>query len=456
MKLKIIFFCLSLFYSINIIAITDQQLLQLKQRFIPHAQVGVIFLDASTGKWLYKYHSNQRFNPASNVKLIIAASSLLYLGKNYHFTTTIATDKKQQNIIHNLYLQFNGNPSLTKLQLKQLLKQLSIQHIQQVTGNIYLDGSRFKSPDYASGWTQDDIKWYYSAPITAISIDRNNTYLTLKHTRRAGDLLIAESKYIKILSDNIKATKNFNNCIFMLNMNQKNQIHLSGCWPLHKVDSVLKIAIKNPELFVSNIIVRFLQQQDIKFNGKIILQKINLQHKIIISQQNSVNLAILVKHMLKHSDNFYAESLLKNLGYEYYKTGSFTKGILAEQKILAKHGFYLANNTVYDASGQSYYDLLTPHDLVKLLYVVYHSAIYQTIYQDLPISGIDGTLHYRLTKYKNIVHAKTGSMKIGNIALSGYAKISNKKTIIFAILINHAENLHQAKKFADILLSKMI
>ena len=94
------------------------------QQGLPNASIGIVVLEADSGKTLFERHAKEPFPPASTTKLFTAAASLLSLGADYHFQTAVKIAKKdllQNNLNGNLTIQFSGDPTLSIMDLKQLI-----------------------------------------------------------------------------------------------------------------------------------------------------------------------------------------------------------------------------------------------------------------------------------------------------------------------------------------------
>ncbi|RKX69945.1 D-alanyl-D-alanine carboxypeptidase/D-alanyl-D-alanine-endopeptidase, partial [candidate division WOR-3 bacterium] len=87
---------------------------------------------------------------------------------------------------------------------------------------------------------------------------------------------------------------------------------------------------------------------------------------------------------------------------------------------------------IYDGSGLSRFNRITPLAMVRLLYALYHSRYREQFLSLLPTGG-EGTLWYRFKTEKNRIRCKTGTL-YGVSCLSGY--ILKPRPIAFAILIN--------------------
>lgn len=89
------------------------------------------------------------------------------IGLDYQYVTKLAKKGKD------FYVTFTGSPSLTKDNLDLLVAELKNHNIKHIDGNIILDDSMFKAPFYPGGITYDDLGLDYTAPSSAIIINKN-------------------------------------------------------------------------------------------------------------------------------------------------------------------------------------------------------------------------------------------------------------------------------------------
>lgn len=406
------------------------------QHSTPNADIGIVVTDAETGRVLYQRNGFQAYVPASNEKLLPAAAALLYLGPNYRFHTTLSA--KPHGIDHhtidgNLYITFSGDPSLKITALQNLIARLKRFKINTIYGNVVIDDTRFQAPNYAPGWTHDSINWYFSAPITSIIIDRNNLTVGVTPNKTLNKLATVNagkgSIFMKVKSHVKTVTHDqaMHHCSILLYVNRKNEVDLEGCWPISGKPVGFKIAVKNPRLLAKQIIKRALIKNHINITGEIIFGK-TPKTASILAQHNSAPLSKLLIRTLRKSDNVYAESILKTLGANYYHRGTFQEGVNAMEKILRKaSGINFKQTSLFDGSGQSRYNLISPRQITRILYTMYHNKkVGKTFIKALPHSSNASTS----------VKAKTGTMR-GISALSGYITTKNHRKLIFSIMINH-------------------
>ena len=429
-------------------------------RYVAHGFVGVTVADKSTGQVIYDENGSRYFRPASNMKVFTAAAAFYQLGPNYRFHTIMSMNAKnlQNGVLHgDLYVKFVGDPSFNIHDLTNMLAMLKQRGIKQIAGNIVFDTSQFQPPNYAPGWTINDMNWSYSAPITAVTLNENAVTISFLANHTVGSSIKVMpgpyAKFISIIPEIRAASQQEANgqCQLNMRMDQQNHFYLGGCWPALKDNSVLQFAVANPTLWVENITQHLLTADGIALEGHMVTG--NMPAGLtVIADHASQPLSVLIGHMLKVSDNFYADCLLKTLGAVYYRHGDFQNGVRALQTILSSHAHLTFDQHImFDGSGQSYYNFISPQQMVKLLYQISTAPFFKVFYHDLAISGVDGTIRYRMGSKHLLgkVHAKTGTFQAGGSALSGYVRVANGHTLIFSILTNNIPNVHVARQAED-------
>ncbi len=351
---------------------------------LPEATVGVILQDVATGKIIYDYHGSKHFLPASTAKLFTAAAALMELGPDFRYETGLyynSAGLKGGVYKGDLALKFSGDPSFKLPYLHSLLKKLQETQIKEVQGDLWIDDTLFDGPMLGHGWTWDSTPWYHAAPVSAIIIDRNQFGITLFPAREIGGEVAAKfdtaypAAKFRTLHSNVKAVTYEDSetiCQIMVQVDDYNNVDLSGCWPIGTEPAHLRLAIKNPRLQAQRLINEALEKLNIKLHGKIKFGKVP-DHLAKLAHHDSEPLHVLLNAVLGDSNNLYAESLTKTLGAELYGKGSFKTGALAMQKILSQTtGIDFSQMRLLDGSGESRYNLLTPLHLARLLYTMHN------------------------------------------------------------------------------------
>jgi PBP4 family serine-type D-alanyl-D-alanine carboxypeptidase len=145
----------------------------------------------------------------------------------------------------------------------------------------------------------------------------------------------------------------------------------------------------------------------------------------------------LVFQMDQVSDNFFAETLAKDLAVAAGRLGTTRSGVALTRRYLQSLGVDLAGAALLDGSGLSKGDRLSARQIVGILR---HAAAqpYAWYYEHaLPLAGVSGTLEKRMRTgpaHRNAL-AKTGTLD-GASALSGYVTASNGHRLAFSIVMN--------------------
>lgn len=142
-------------------------------------------------------------------------------------------------------------------------------------------------------------------------------------------------------------------------------------------------------------------------------------------------LSTLLGLMLPPSDNFFAETLVKDLGARYGGAGSTAAGAaIVRQSIV---GLRL-HPQIVDGSGLSREDLTSPEEVVGLLRQLAGTSDGEILRGDLAVAGRSGTLSERMrhTYAEGRCEGKTGTLE-GVSNLVGYCNARDGHLLAFAI-----------------------
>ena len=430
----------------------------IEQHGLNHASIAVKVLDAKTDKTIVTYNENKSLMPASTLKLLTTAVALITLGENFRFQTTLYTDKPHiKASLNNLYIDFSGDPSLTTQDMKKLLVQLQQQGVNSIQGDIYFVNQAFKNRDYPVNTSQSSLIFYYGAPSSAFNLNGNSARFSLSSS---GDRFnIKQLGGEKLTVDNQLVAANnrmLEYCQFDGQVNPENVLLLKGCFP--SGDYTLKFALANPEKVMQQLIRTELDSLNISFSGDIKLVDHKNPNLTVLAKHQSQPLSQLLTHMQQQSDNLYAQTIFRMLGYKKYGVGSFAAGKSAVLEILKNNlKLNISQIQLEDGAGMSEDDLLTADVLTVLLSKIQHQKSFEIFYDTLPVAGKTGTLTNRfLGDLKGKVYAKTGTLATVS-SLAGYL-VNGDKKYVFAILINglQRKDKQKAHQFETALLQQLV
>lgn len=417
----------------------------LMSRMNPSVRVGVVVQSMQSGRVYFSKNANQIFAPASVQKIFTVSSALINLTPDFRFTTRLfSTGSINQGDVHgNVVVQFSGDPTLKQNDLADLIGKLKAQGVQRIQGNFVLDDTAFNHVPYPAGWLWNDLSSDFAAPLNTIILNRNQFGLSLVPTR-AGQRpqIIPRLPPGAATFINEATTTNHpkRNCPISILSNEENQYLIRGCLARSQGKQSRSLAIRNTEMFTKSLVAEQLSQNGIALSGHIVFQK-TPPNAELIAEHSSKPLKQVIVHLLKKSDNLYADALYKKIG-EYYDhaPGSWVNGALAEAPILSNDVGINANQFHFvDGAGLSRYNYVTPYAVSRMLnYIEHRGALRDNLIPALPIAGVDGTLIYRMPTLARgeRVHAKTGSMT-GVSTLAGFVQTRSHGLLSFVIMINN-------------------
>ncbi|EKD77689.1 MAG: hypothetical protein ACD_42C00226G0003 [uncultured bacterium] len=423
-----------------------QGLRYLTKNIKPGIHFGIIVQSMNTGRIYYSKNAHQFFLPASVQKIFTVTTALVNLGPTYHFPTRLLTDGSIHNgVLHgDLIFQFNGDPSLTQNNLSEFTKKLQSMGVRRIIGNVIIDDFAFAHIPYPPGWQWKDLSYDFAAPLNTVIINRNQFGLSFMPAPRAGErgILIPQLPPNTANFINQTVTTNYSrgSCPMSIFSNERNQYLIRGCIPRRMGKQSRSLAIRDIQLFTKGLIRELLAKHGISYRGVIYIAK-TPAGATVLDEHDSTSLSHLIIHLLKKSDNLYADALLKKSGERFTRQpGSWENGLLAVRSTISQDaGINLNSVHLVDGSGLSQYDQITPASLSQLLnYIDHQPMLRNSLIPALPIAGVDGTLIWRMpTLARNhLVHAKTGSMT-GVSSLAGFVKTRTHGILSFVIMINN-------------------
>ena len=405
--------------------------------------VGIVVKSLDTGQVYFSQNANHSFAPASVQKLFTVSSALVNLKPDYHFDTQILTTGTINNGVlqGDLIFKFSGDPTLTQSNLISLVSQLHSDGIRRVTGNIIIDDTAFNHVPYPAGWIWNDLSFDFAAPLNTVIINRNRFGVSFIPARKFGE----KATIVPHLPPN---TATFVNelittrhvCPLTILSNANNQYLVRGCLPRAYGTEGRSLAIRNMQLYTKNLIHVLLKKNEISFGNAVYYTKAPANSHVLVNHE-SAPLSKIIVHLLKHSDNLYADALFKKMGEEFtHTTGSWENALVAEKSVLINHAG-VANDHIHlvDGAGLSLYNSVTPESVSQVLNYIYRNPMLrETLIPALPIAGVDGTLAGRMPMlaHGKLLHAKTGSMA-GVSSLAGFINTKHHGVLSFVIMINN-------------------
>ncbi|RQW63849.1 serine-type D-Ala-D-Ala carboxypeptidase [Vibrio viridaestus] len=412
-----------------------------------------LLIESLSGKEYFAENANKLFPPASTTKLLTALAAKLELGDQFKFTTTVAKNKSD------IIIHFSGDPNLTNIDLETLLTSVISQEGKKIKGNIWLDNSSFSGYQKAVGWPWDILGVCYSAPSSAITLDRNCVYGSIYTQKNGATRVYTPDQFPIVVTSKAKTVSSQERkqelCDLELTSNDENHYLLEGCLTARKEPLPLKFAIQNPDLYTTRMVYKILNKLDVSLSGQVIagIPPKYKTKEVILAEHHSAQLPELLDRMLKKSDNLIANNITKALGKHFFiQPGTFTNGTEAIKQVLfSKAQIDLNSAQLFDGSGLSRNNRLTARQLASVLKYIQQNDTQLQLLQHLPIAGQSGTLKYRSSMRNQDVtgkiKAKSGSL-YGSYNMAGYGldKDGKPKNIFVQLVTDYFPNEEEKRQ----------
>ena len=372
-----------------------------KNENLKNSVVSIAIKELNKNKKIRGININTFMTPASNLKILSVLGSI-YVGDTipvikYNFSNDT------------LRISPTGYPLLShpKYQNKELEKFVnSFNHIEYNLSNTDLI-------KYGPAWAWDDLSYYFQAERSSMPIFGNVVQIIKKEN---GDLILTP-----------------NNFQINLDYNQKEKINRALDENIFTVNpSLIKLGdtIYHPFISSNKVIVDLLRSS--------LKTSVSLSNNKLVNYQvlNSDNVDEIYSIILKKSDNLISESLAANISFRINDTISVNKGLDIIENSFEKS---TSNQMeLFDGSGLSRYNLITPEALVTSLERIYLSIGLERVKRIFPNNFI-------IEDNEDFVWGKSGTLK-NNYNYSGYIITNKGKQYVFSIMINHfTEDLDKIK-----------
>ena len=413
----------------------------LGQPWLQHAHVGMIVLDLEKDSIIYANNCQKLLVPASNAKIITSAAALTFLGQEFQFKTRLGIGGKVRGgrLQGDIFISGGGDPNFSLENLEQFVNAVKARGIKSIEGNIVLDDSYFTDERLPIGWAWHYLDARYAAEISALSLNRNVVKVHIESTEpgQAANVTVEpETPYVKLV--NSMVTKIGDDSIIIFRRPEANIIYVDGAIGyLHKRD--IEVSVRNPTLYFGEHFKERLVASEISIGGRCVedgaafRSGTGMKYQVIDSLL-SPPLLDVVRELNTESINIIGEAIVKTLGSHYLRDGSFSGGVMILKEFLRRCGVDTSLVTLYDGSGLSRHNLISPYDIALVLRRMYHSALFDTFYSLLPGPG-EGTLRGRLSDLGGTLRAKTGSLHAVS-CLSGYLNVDGRY-YCFSIMFNN-------------------
>lgn len=411
--------------------------------------VSVMTLD---GREVFSRKADERFIPASNTKVFTSAAAFQYLTgldtPDPAGGTSLWLEPREAGDAPDLVLKGAGDPGLMDSAecLENCLHQLAdaavaagITRVRDVIG----DDTLLPAALWGQGWSWNNFVWYYTAPISALTVNENTLGLTVAPGAAPGDPgVVSWSPGDDLLLFDNRALTGPPGSLSTLRMERVpglEMLRLTGYVPADAAPRLYAVAMRDPAETAALRLVRLLIERGVAVEGIM-----RARHEVsdpqlpqsLIARLTPAPLEDSIRRILVNSQNLHAELLLRRI--------ALARGELSPEggpevlaALVAEAGLTPVEAELFDGSGLSTYNRVTPRGMATFLRWAAGQPWGEAWRAMMPVGGADGTLarRFRGTSLEGKIFAKTGSLH-GVNALSGYMTARSGQTLIFAVYAN--------------------
>jgi D-alanyl-D-alanine carboxypeptidase/D-alanyl-D-alanine-endopeptidase (penicillin-binding protein 4) len=421
--------------------------------------VGLSVIDVATGKNVLTHGATTPRNPASNLKLLTAATALLELGTEFRTHTNLYGQIRDGHVSGGLCVQGQADPTLTASDFLGLAARLREEGVRDVD-EVVVDASYFDAQVLPPAFEQQPNEAApFRAGIAALSVNENAYTMRIRPGLAEGAPAIATidgGKYFELDNQVLTTTKRPAPPLTVSERELTGDraiVSLQGSVPLGGTTQVIVRRVPSPLGYSAHAFLDALAATGIAVPAAVRFAPCPPTAPLIV-QQASPPLGQVIAKLGKDSDNFAAEMLLKTLGAERKKKpGTSADGVSVVQGTLRRLKLPSDGLTLINGSGLFQGNQVTTELLSQLLLTVYRNpALRDDFVAALAVGGVDGTLaqRFRSLPLPRIVRAKTGTLD-DVIALSGYVLgPTPERAYVFSYLANGVSGKHpQARGLVD-------
>lgn len=391
-----------------------------------NASWGLVIYDPKSKKIINSYNENASLIPASTTKLLTTDTAMALLSPKFRWTTQVeySGDIDENGVLNgNLYIIGSGDPSIGtgkagastySIIANDFKYAIMDKGIKKINGDIIIQTAVFK--DNRREFLPENIVWldlgkYYLPAGSTSEVDPKNEKITVR-----GKSPFDTGKryfYVSPFTKKMAYTDEFSG--------GQTTTKVADA-PAYLANSLRNLLIKSGVGVVGKVTPKYTDP--------------NPEKRIYITAYKSPTLKEIIYVVNQKSDNSLSEALLRMSGFQKYGDQTIESGREAVRTHLRSVNFDMNGLNVFDGSGLSRSNAVTPIAQAKFLTQLMKVPYFNDYFESLPIGGQTGTLKRSFLYTGNgQVFAKTGTLN-GVKTLAGYLKTNSGKTLVFSLMIN--------------------
>ncbi|MFL6246895.1 MAG: D-alanyl-D-alanine carboxypeptidase/D-alanyl-D-alanine-endopeptidase [Thermoanaerobaculia bacterium] len=413
------------------------------------SDASIQIVELESGRAVAERNPHMPLAPASNMKLFTTAAAIDLLEPSFEVTTEVyvrGNVDASGTLNGDLKVVGRGDPTIggrfhdgaATAVLQEWAADLKRAGVKNVTGDLILEYGYMDTEYIHPTWPVDQLVNWYEAPISAFSMQEGCVEVRVLPSR-AGQQCVVQleppTSYVRVEN----SCKTGRGLPFITRHRGSNTVIVRGGVPARSGATEVFVTVENPVHYFAAVTNETFQRAGIRIMGKVTLVARDPRPDWRLISKHSTPLSILVYVINKKSQNHYAEQVLKMIGAEERKEGSWAAGT-AEVKewLTTKLGVPADEFHPVDGSGMSRNNRASANAFISLLRYMWKSPWREEFVSSLPYTGDpDSKFGNRLRRppFARQIYAKTGYIS-GVIGLSGYVHAQSGKVYAFSFLFN--------------------
>jgi len=417
-------------------------------RNVPDEALSIYVEDLATGNVVLTWNAAEPRNPASVEKMVTTLVALDTLGPAYRWKTEVSFKGEIDNGVLNgdVLMKGYGDPYLVTERFWQLLRQIRLEGINEINGNLLIDDSYFDIGNYdPAAFDREPLRAYNVAPNALLTNFKVVRYSFVPDTDKSRvkvrlEPALENLDIVNQLRVSAGACRGYQRGITITPSDDLSRITFSGRFPSGcEIYAMDRTALNHNE-FTYGLFKSLWRESGGEFSGewKNVVAAEVAEPEIVF---DSLPLAEVIAKVNKYSNNVMAKQLLYTLAAEQLgPAGTEAKGRQVVREWLAQHGMDFAELKIDNGAGLSRDSRMTARHLGDMLRYAYESPYMPEYLASLSLSGLDGTLsrRFRDSALTGQAHMKTGSLDHVS-AVAGYFQARTGRRYIVVTLINYTD-----------------
>jgi D-alanyl-D-alanine carboxypeptidase/D-alanyl-D-alanine-endopeptidase (penicillin-binding protein 4) len=434
------------------------------------SEASIQVVEVESGQVVVERSPNLPLAPASNMKLFTTGAAIDMLHPDFQVTTTVFTRGNVDasgTLDGDVKVVGRGDPTIggrfhdghATAVMEEWVTDIKRAGIKTVRGNLIFEYGYMDTTYIHPTWPVDQLVNWYEAPVSAFSMQEGCVEVRVMPSKPGKACVVQFDPPTSFLSLQSSCVTG-RGLPFITRLRGSNNIIVRGGQPARSGATEVFVTVENPIHYFATVAHETFVRNGLTVQGEIVITPHDARTDWKAVSQHTTPLSIVVYVINKKSQNHYAEELVKIIGAEQKKEGSWEAGTGAVTEWLTtKIGVPANEYHMADGSGMSRNNRASANAFIRLLRYMWKSPWREDFVSSLPYNGDpDAKFGHRLrgAPYARQVYAKTGYI-VGVVGLSGYVHGASGKVYAFSFVFNRYHvGVYAVYQLQDSMLKELI